>query len=190
MTRAPNAGPGDPARSMSGPTPSSRSPSPTAVARSLPSGTRPHRGSTSVPARRSRAGWLSMSGAPRCSRTACCAPTLPGRLRTAGRGWHRCRPGRRARCRDPQFAETRIVQMARAGRESDLRAALADATAVLATRNSSTDPAFASLAVRAAQLEGRLTRLTDPAHRRARYATAKRPPRATRFLRAAPHLLG
>lgn len=88
-----------------------------------------------------------------------------------------------AGCRDPYVAEMRVVQTTRAGREADLRAALADADAVLAARRGSTDPAVASLAVRAAQVEGRLTKLTDPANRRARYAAAKRPPRLPRFLR-------
>ena len=46
--------------------------------------------------------------------------------------------------------------------------------------------AVRSLAVRAAQVKGRLVRLTDPASRRARFARAKRPPRPTRFLRDLP----
>ena len=117
-------------------------------------------------------GWLSMCRSAPLLADACCVPAFPGGLRTRGRGWHRCRRGLARRVPRPAGRRDRIVQMARAGRESDLRAALADATAVLATRNSSTDPAFELLVVRAAQLEGRLTRLTDPAHRRARYATA------------------
>jgi hypothetical protein len=56
---------------------------------------------------------------------------------------------------------------------------------VLANRGGNTDPAWASLAVRAAQLEGRLVVLEDPTHRRARQANAKRPPRPPRFLRSA-----
>ena len=55
---------------------------------------------------------------------------------------------------------------------------------MLAGRSHSTDPAWASLAVRTAQLEGRLLVLEDPTHRRARQANAKRPPRTPRFLRS------
>lgn len=91
-----------------------------------------------------------------------------------------------AGCRDPRVAEVRIVQMSRAGREADLRAALADAAIVLKAQTGSTDPAVRSLAVRAAQVDGRLVRLTDPASPRARFARAKRPPRPTRFLRDLP----
>lgn len=87
-------------------------------------------------------------------------------------------------CRDPFITEARVVRIAIAGRPADLRAALADCEAVLKGRDGSTDPAWASLAVRAAQLEGRLLVLEDPKHRRARQAHAKRPPRPTRFLRA------
>ena len=76
--------------------------------------------------------------------------------------------------------------MSRAGREADLRAALADAAIVLKAQTGSTDPAVRSLAVRAAQVDGRLVRLTDPASPRARFARAKRPPRPTRFLRDLP----
>jgi len=91
-----------------------------------------------------------------------------------------------AGCRDPRVAEVRIVQMSRAGREADLRAALADAAIVLKAQAGSTDPAVRSLAVRAAQVDGRLVRLTDPASPRARFARAKRPPRPTRCLRDLP----
>ena len=87
-------------------------------------------------------------------------------------------------CRDPLITEARVVRIAVAGRPADLRAALADCEAVLKGRGDSTDPAWASLAVRAAQLEGRLLVLEDPKHRRARQAHAKRPPRTPRFLRS------
>jgi hypothetical protein len=70
------------------------------------------------------------------------------------------------------------------GRPADLRAAAADCRAVLALRHESTDPAWASLAVRAAQLEGRLTRLEEPTVRRHHPTNPNRPPRPTRFLRA------
>jgi DNA polymerase-3 subunit epsilon len=90
-----------------------------------------------------------------------------------------------AGCRDPYIAEARVVRIAVAGRPADLRAAIADCRTVLAVRAGNTDPAWASLAVRAAQLEGRLVVLEDPAHRRARQANAKRPPRPPRFLRSA-----
>jgi hypothetical protein len=77
-----------------------------------------------------------------------------------------------------------VVRTAVAGRPADLRAAIADCRTVLAGRSNNTDPAWASLAVRTAQLEGRLVVLDDPKHRRARQANAKRPPRDPRFLRS------
>lgn len=91
-----------------------------------------------------------------------------------------------AGCRDPRVAEVRIVQMSRAGREADLRAALADAAIVLKAPTGSTDARRRSLAVRAAQFEGRRVRLTDLASPRARFTRAKRPPRPTRFPRDLP----
>jgi DNA polymerase III epsilon subunit-like protein len=99
-----------------------------------------------------------------------------GLVKVIGQAWA-------AGCRDPKLAETRIVAMVRAGREADLRVALAEAAPVLAAHRGSTDPAVASLAVRAAQVEGRLARLTQPGSRHARLATARRPPRPPRFLR-------
>ena len=67
-----------------------------------------------------------------------------------------------ASCRDPQIAEARAVIAGRGGRHADLRAALAICGSVLANRGGSTDPAWESLAVREAQLGGRLERLANP----------------------------
>ncbi len=85
--------------------------------------------------------------------------------------------------RDPRLTETRIALMVRAGRRGDLEVALADADPVVARNRGSTDPAALSLAVRVAQVRGRLERLAAPGSRHARLAQAKRPPRPTRFLR-------
>lgn len=90
---------------------------------------------------------------------------------------------RQAGCRDPFITEARAVMTAAAGRPADLRAALRDCRLVLAHRNGSTDPAWASLAVRAAQIEGRLARQARPAVRRHHPTDPKRPPRPPRFLR-------
>jgi DNA polymerase III epsilon subunit-like protein len=90
---------------------------------------------------------------------------------------------REAGCRDPLIAEARALVIARAGRPNDLRAALRDCQVVLACGDGSTDPAWSSLALRAAQIEGRLGRLLTPPARSHRAAAPKRPPRPPRFLR-------
>lgn len=87
--------------------------------------------------------------------------------------------------RDPLIAEIRALVAARGGRPADLQAAVAICASVLGTRADSSDPAWESLAVREAQIGGRLSRLANPTVRRHHPTNPKRAPRAARFLRAA-----
>ena len=61
-------------------------------------------------------------------------------------------------CRDPEIAEAHAIAIARAGREPDLRAALDVCTEALTLRAGNTDDAWRSLAIRQAQIAGRIER--------------------------------
>lgn len=87
-------------------------------------------------------------------------------------------------CLDPAITEARATVIARGGRRKDLDAAVKICGRVLAPRNESTDPAWASLAMRADQLDGRRTRLARSASRRHHPRRPQRPARQPRFLRA------
>jgi DNA polymerase III epsilon subunit-like protein len=91
---------------------------------------------------------------------------------------------REAGCLDPAITEARAMVIARGGRRKDLDAAVKTCRKVLASRNESTDPAWASLAMRADQLEGRRSRLGSAAASRHHPLRPQRPARAPRFLRA------
>jgi DNA polymerase III epsilon subunit-like protein len=87
-------------------------------------------------------------------------------------------------CRDPVITEVRAVAVARGGRRADLRAALLIAKSVLRHRRGNTDPAWEQLALRAAQIEGRLAQLETSGQQRHRAIKPARPAREPRFLRA------
>ena len=87
-------------------------------------------------------------------------------------------------CRDPYIAEARAITTSAGGRPTDLVAALRDCRRVLRARNGSTDPAWSSLAIRAAQVGARLARLTHPPTEHHHSLTPQRPTRQPRFLRA------
>ena len=89
-----------------------------------------------------------------------------------------------ARCSDPAITEARATTMAAAGRQADLDAALRACYAVLGQRNGNTDPAWASLETRTAQLAARARRLRATAAQRHGPTKMMRHPREPRFLRA------
>jgi DNA polymerase-3 subunit epsilon len=92
---------------------------------------------------------------------------------------------RQAGCRDPLMAEARATLTAAHGQTSDIAAAIRDCRRTLATRGQNTDPAWDNLAVRAAALNGRLARLSNPTRRSHQATKPARPPRRARFSRAA-----
>lgn len=61
-------------------------------------------------------------------------------------------------CLDPEIGEARAMALASAGRKADLDAALRVCEHILAARDGSTDEAWRSLAIRHAQIGGRLRR--------------------------------
>lgn len=91
---------------------------------------------------------------------------------------------RQASCRDPLITEARAMATAAAGRPADLRAALRDCRTTLLVRDGNTDSAWASLAVRTAQIEGRLARRLARPDERHQPHPPRRPARPYRFLRA------
>ena len=64
-----------------------------------------------------------------------------------------------AGCRDTEIVEAHALALAASGRNSDLEDAIAVCETTLAEQNGSTDEAWRSLAIRLAQLSGRLRRL-------------------------------
>lgn len=64
-----------------------------------------------------------------------------------------------AGCRDPEIAEAHALALAASGRRPDLEAGISVCQMALAGQDGSTDEAWRSLAIRLAQLRGRLRRL-------------------------------
>ncbi len=91
---------------------------------------------------------------------------------------------RTARCSDPAITEVRVRTIASGGRQADLAAALRVCHAVLRTRAGSTDPAWASLETRTAQIAARARRRKSSATTNHGPRLLPRPPREARFLRA------
>ncbi|MHB8959102.1 MAG: hypothetical protein ACYDAN_05710 [Candidatus Limnocylindrales bacterium] len=91
---------------------------------------------------------------------------------------------RTAACSDPAVTEVRVRTIAAGGRPADLAAALRVCHAVLCRRAGSTDPAWASLETRTAQLAARDRRQRAAAAGRHAPRLLPRPPRRARFLRA------